>query len=155
MYTIWAVFGGFILHFLLSNYLTVLLRPNFEEPVDTAADLIDRNITPVVRPHREILVQTFANSPDPIYRELSRRILVAKTINKYNVYRRAIRKREAQGDCDRDYAVIFPRPKDEDEEAHYSSEVVKGFYHFPGSIANKKWPLKKVFKSSSMKQHAT
>ena len=40
VFTIWAVWGGFILHFLLSNYLTVLLRPKYEEPVETAADMI-------------------------------------------------------------------------------------------------------------------
>ena len=46
VFIIWAVFGGFILHFLLSNYLTVLLRPSYESPVDTAADITERNIVP-------------------------------------------------------------------------------------------------------------
>ena len=46
VFTIWAVFGGFILHFLLSNYLSVLLRPSYERSVDTAADIIERDITP-------------------------------------------------------------------------------------------------------------
>ena len=82
VYTIWAVFGGFILHFLLSNYLTVLLRPNYEEPVDTAADLIRRNLVPVVRNNEEIFRQIFANSPDPDYQELSRRLCVAEQFNK-------------------------------------------------------------------------
>ena len=50
VFTIWAVFGGFILHFLLSNYLTVLLRPSYEEPVETAEDLIKRDITPFLGP---------------------------------------------------------------------------------------------------------
>ena len=48
VFTIWAVFGGFILHFLLSNYLTVLLMPSYEIPVETAKDLIKRDITPVL-----------------------------------------------------------------------------------------------------------
>ena len=38
MYTIWAVFGGFILHFLLSNYLTVLLLPTHAHVVDVPDD---------------------------------------------------------------------------------------------------------------------
>ena len=83
VYTIWAVFGGFILHFLLSNYLTVLLRPNFEKPVDTAADLISRNITPEVQPHQKIYIQIFVNSPDLIYQELSQRLLVLKSVKSY------------------------------------------------------------------------
>ena len=149
MYTIWAVFGGFILHFLLSNYLTVLLKPNYEKPVDTAADLISQNIVPVVRQIRKIYVQTFANSPDPIYQELSRRIIVSGTRRDYAVnYERPVRT------CaNNKYAVLYPRPKSVEDRSHYSSEAVKGLYHFPGSIANKKWPLQKVFKSSSMNQH--
>ena len=150
MYTIWAVFGGFILHFLLSNYLNVLLRPNYEKPVDTAADLISRDIRPVVRNIRQIYVQIFANSPDPIYQELSRRIIVAGRRREYAVkYERPVRMCVNQN-----YALLYPpRPKSVEDKAHYSSEEVKGLYHFPGSIANKKWPLKKVYKSSSIRQH--
>ena len=146
VYTIWAVFGGFILHFLLSNYLTVLLRPNFEEPVDTAADILRLNITPVVQPNHNIYRQMFANSPDPIYQELSRRLVVAKTMGYYSKYSRAARRGHV-------YTVMFPRPQGHWDKGHYSKEYVKGRNHLSGSIANKKWPLKKVFKSSSMKQH--
>ena len=32
-------------HILLCNLLSVLLRPNFEQPVDTAQDIIDKNMT--------------------------------------------------------------------------------------------------------------
>ena len=83
VFTIWAVFGGFILHFLLSNYLTVLLRPSYEEPVETAADLIKRNITPFLRPGNEIFRQFFAASPDPDLQEISRRLAIAKDWNEY------------------------------------------------------------------------
>ena len=146
VYTIWAVFGGFILHFLLSNYLTVLLRPNFEEPVETAADLINRNITLVLQPNQKIYQQIFANSPDPIYQELSRALKVAGSLESYRQYAYWARRVH-------NYAIMFPRPQGHWDIGHYSSEAVKGRYHFPGSISNKKWPLKKVFKSSSMKQH--
>ena len=37
LWLMWAVCGGFfITNFLLSNWLTILLKPVFEEPVDTA-----------------------------------------------------------------------------------------------------------------------
>ena len=139
VYTIWAVFGGFILHFLLSNYLTVLLKPSFEKPVDTAADILQNNLIPVLQPNQRIYLQIFANYPDPIYQELSRRFIVAKT--KYKVYAYQARRNHV-------YTVMFPRPSSIYDKGHYSSEVVKGRYHFPGSIANKKWPLKKVFQRS-------
>ena len=70
VYTIWVVFGGFILHFLLCNYLTVLLRPSYEEPVETAADLIKRDIIPFYIPGGDILRQFFAASTDPNDQEI-------------------------------------------------------------------------------------
>ena len=76
VYTIWAVFGGFILHFLLCNYLIVLLRPRYEEPLDTVADLIKRNITPFMVPYSENFRQMFASSSDENYQELSRRLII-------------------------------------------------------------------------------
>ena len=83
VFTIWAVFGGFILHFLLSNYLTVLLRPSYEEPVETAADLIKRDITPFLFPGTEIYKEFFAASSDPVYQEISKRLVIAKDWDEY------------------------------------------------------------------------
>ena len=84
VFAIWAVFGGFILHFLLSNYLTVLLRPRYEEPVETAADLIKRDITPFVWPTGQIYKQIFAASSDPVDQEISRRLVIAKDWDEYD-----------------------------------------------------------------------
>ena len=126
--------------------MTVLLKPSWEEPVDTAADLNRRNLTPVVQKNQKIYVQIFANSPDPEYQKLSQRVIVANSTKLYRWYALSARN-------DSVYAVMYPRPKYADSKGYFSSEVVKGRYHFPGSIANKKWPLKKVFQSSSMKQY--
>ena len=78
VFTIWAVFGGFILHFLLSNYLTVLLKPRYEEPVETAKDLIKRNITPIMGPQSENYKQFFAASPFDTYKMISQRLVFPK-----------------------------------------------------------------------------
>ena len=78
VFTIWAVFGGFILHFLLSNYLTVLLKPRYEEPVETAKELIKRNITPIMGPQSENYKQFFAASPFDTYKMISQRLVFPK-----------------------------------------------------------------------------
>ena len=148
VYTIWAVFGGFILHFLLSRYLTVLLKQGYEEPVDTAADLIRRDITPILPRSYTIYVQIFANSPDPIYQELSRKLYICKTRKQYLDYLGQMKDKgltniatmRSQPNC----------PLSNKCPLYYSTEIVKGRYHFPGSITTKKWPLKKVFESSLM-----
>ena len=142
VYTIWAVFGGFILHFLLSNYLTVLLKPSFEEPVETVEDVIKRNLIPFFADGGEFYKQHFADSPDPNYREISRRLVVAKDWDEYEEF---VQKTVSTGL----YADIGPSPtwinSTEERKLWYrSSETIPGDYPFQIHLTNKKWPLKKV-----------
>ena len=143
VFTIWAVWGGFILHFLLSLYLTVLLRPRFEEPVETAADLIKRDITPFYQPGSEIYRQFFAASSDPTFQELSRRLVIAKSWGEYyemvgKVYSTGL------------FALLRTQPpvkidpKRGYKDWYRSSETVAGFNPYGGHLVNKKWPLKEV-----------
>ena len=140
VYTIWAVFGGFILHFLLCNYLTVLLRPSYEEPVETPADLIKRDITPFLYPGTEIWRQFFAASSDPNYKEISRRLIIASD---WDEYEDMVSKVTSTGM----FADIgsFPYALEEDFKYWYSSsETIRGDYPYAVHLANKKWPLQKV-----------
>ena len=143
VYTIWAMWGGFILHFLLCNYLTVLLRPSYEEPVETAADLIKRDITPFLQPGAEIYRQFFAASTDPNYQEIAKRLVIAKD---YDEYVDMVRKVTSTGK----YAEIGPEPaqwvvpEEEYKNWYKSSEAIRGFNPYVGHFSNKKWPLKKV-----------
>ena len=135
------MFGGFILHFLLSNYLTVLLRPTYEEPVETAADLIKRNITPFFGPGGEFYKQFFAASSDPVYQEISLRLVIAKDWDEYwELYEKVT----STGL----FASLGTFPFVDEEEFKdwfRSSETISGDYPFGGHLANKKWPLKKVY----------
>ena len=143
VFTIWAVFGGFILHFLLCNYLTVLLRPSFEEPVETAADLIERDITPFMAPRAQIFRQFFAASPDPDYQEISRRLVVAKD---WDEYEDMIRKVTSTGFFAEIGKVPDPSwvPEEEFKDWYRSSDQITGLNPYIGHLTNKKWPLKKV-----------
>ena len=138
------MFGGFILHFLLSNYLTVLLRPSYEEPVDTAADVVKRNIIPFLLPGGGIYIQLFAASPDRIYREISQRLVIAKDYDEYNndlvgkvistgMYTQI-------GTLPSTYVVTEKEYKD----WYRSIETIKGTNPYGVHLTNKKWPLKKV-----------
>ena len=73
-----------MLHILLCNFLSVLLRPSYEKPVDTTRDLLDRKITPFLVPGSEFMVQFFENSPDSNFQELSKRLYIAKDRNEHN-----------------------------------------------------------------------
>ena len=137
------MFGGFILHFLLSNYLTVLLRPSYEEPVENAADLIKRDIIPFFSQGSEIYKQFFAASKDPNYQEISKRLIFAKDWDDYDDMVRKVTStgKFAQVGSEPASWVV---PEEEYKNWYRSSEAIGGFNPYSGHLLNKKWPLKKV-----------
>ena len=54
---LWCVWGGFLLHILECNYLTVLLKPTYEKPVDTAEDIIERGLIIITGPNSGSIVE--------------------------------------------------------------------------------------------------
>ncbi len=138
--------GGFILHFLLSNYLTVLLTPSYEEPVETAKDLIKRNITPILWPTGAIYVQLFAASPDPIYQEISRRLVIAKDWEEYDDMLSKVISTGMFADMGTTPWIL--NSTDEYNDWYRSTETIPGDYPYAVHLSNKKWPLKKVLYSS-------
>ena len=144
VYTIWALGGGFILHFLLCNYLTVLLRPSYEKPVETAADLIERDISPFLWPGAEIYIQLFASSTDPNIQEISKRLVIAKDLDEYDDMNRKVTSTGKFAGIGPDPDPLFV-PENEYKNWYKSSEAVGGFNPYGGHLLNKKWPLKKVF----------
>ena len=137
------MFGGFILNFLLCNYLTVLLRPSYEEAVETSEDLIKRDIIPFLDPGAEIYIQFFAASTDPNYQEISERLVISKD---WYEYEDMVRKVTLTGK----FAEIGSHPspwfvpEEEYKNWYRSSEAIGGFNPYVGHLSNKKWPLKKV-----------
>ena len=140
VFTIWAVFGGFILHFLLCNFLTVLLRPSYEKPVDTTADIIERNIKLILFPGAEGWIEYYAASPDPICQELSQRFVTAKSWKEYE-------DSEVKVISTGMYAQIGTVPyvyPENYKDWYRSIETIPEDYPYSGYLLNKKWPLKKV-----------
>ena len=80
MLLLWCVCGGFLQHFYDSSFLNILLKRNYEKPVDTAQEIIDRNLIVITYPGAESLVEIFKNSPSEVTRTLAERTIVAKVI---------------------------------------------------------------------------
>lgn len=93
VFLIWAVFGGFILHFLMSNYLTVLVKPTYEKPIETLQDMIDRNITPFYIPGGVIYKDTLLASKDKNLHELGRRLIIPRDWDHYYNLREGVQKK--------------------------------------------------------------
>ena len=63
-----------------SLYLTILLKPTYEKPVDTPQDILDRGLTVIGTPGRESIVEVQKNSPSAVTRALAKMTVVAKVI---------------------------------------------------------------------------
>ena len=63
-----------------AKYLTILLNPSYEKPVDTAQDIIDKGLTVILLPGSESLVEIYKNSPSAVTRELAERTVVPEVI---------------------------------------------------------------------------
>ena len=67
----------FCRHILLCNLLTTILRPNFEEPLDTAKQLVENNITLYDEPGTIIWKEFLLESSIPEYNKLGETFIVA------------------------------------------------------------------------------
>ena len=80
---LWCVCGGFLQHFYESSFLDILLKKYYEDPVDTAQDVLDRGLKVIFIPGSESKVEIMKNSPSAITRELVERTVVPKVIFLY------------------------------------------------------------------------
>ena len=63
-----------------SNYLTMLMKPNYEKPVDTPEDIIDRGLTVIVDNFGGSRMEMDKNSPSDVIRKLAEITVVANVI---------------------------------------------------------------------------
>ena len=61
-----------------ANYLTILLTPNYEDPMDTAEDVLDSGLSIITYPGVQSAVEILKNSPSYITRTLAERTIVCK-----------------------------------------------------------------------------
>ena len=80
MLLLWCISGGFLLHFYESSLLDIILKRNYEKPIDTAQELLERGLSVIFTPGRESLVEILKNSPSYITRTLAERTVVPKVI---------------------------------------------------------------------------
>ena len=67
----------------MCNVLAVILRANYGSPVDSAQDMLDRNITLLLMPGAEMWRQWFESHAVPEYRELSKDMIIAESYEEY------------------------------------------------------------------------
>ena len=78
VFLLWCVFGGLLAHMLEANFLTILLKPNYEKLIDTAEDLLDSGLAVIYSPGVESKKEILMKSPYYITRTLAERAIVPK-----------------------------------------------------------------------------
>ena len=66
------------------NILSVILRANFADPVDTANDIIERNMTLSFPPGGEMWKQWLAQHDNPDYNKLAETMIIPDTWKEYD-----------------------------------------------------------------------
>ena len=80
MLLLWCISGGFLLHFYESSLLDIILKRNYEMPIDTAQEVLARGLSVIVTPGRRSIIEMLKNSPSYVTRTLAERTVVAKVI---------------------------------------------------------------------------
>ena len=123
---------------MLCNLLTTILRPNFEEPVDTAKQLVEKNITLYGLPGAEVWKQFLLDSSVPEYNILGETFIIPDdndhfwNITKHDVIGAGTHAQMA-GSL---YSAMG--------RWYRSKEKVAGHHPYGGYLTNKKWNLNEV-----------
>ena len=80
IFLLWCVCGGLLLHMFESTFFSMLIKPVYERPIDTAQDVLDSGLNVISGPERESWLEIWKNSPSNINRQLAERTIVPKVI---------------------------------------------------------------------------
>ena len=127
---------------MLCNLLTTILRPNFEEPLDTAKQLVEKNITLYMIPGREIWKRFLLESSIPEYNILGETMIVADDYDQFD----SIIEHDVIGAGTHAHGpASYLEPYHLDMGRwHRSKEKLVGNNPFAGYLTNKKWNLNEV-----------
>ena len=68
---VWGIGGGFLLYFLTCNFLTLLIKPTWDEPIRTISDLLERDMGLILLPKQDIFIRIMRDSPVDQYNKES------------------------------------------------------------------------------------
>ena len=125
--------------------------PRFEEPIDSAKQLIENNITLLIFPGGEYWVQFLANSPIPEYQTLSKHVMIAKTMRNFH----QTMKHGIMGNGTHARMSWGLTPITRSYGMWWRGNPVLGNYPYGGDLSDKKWHLNEASNIFSFKKFET
>ena len=138
-----------------ANYLTILLKPNYEDPIDTGEDVMNRGLTVISVPGGESMYETLKNSPSNITRTLAERTFVCKDWdecegkpfgNDSGLIPAAVKTGSSVLEAGILYPWYFAFGK-----WHRSKDRKSGNLYFASYMLNKKWALEEEFNNHMLR----
>ena len=118
-----------------------MLRPNFEDPLDTAEQLVEQNITLFYIPGGEIWKQQLMKSPNLFYQTLGKAMIIPQNWDEFDYLN------EFSLMVEGTHAQLSDALLPYEEELgiwHRSTEKVSGKYPFGGYLSRINWHLNEV-----------
>ena len=116
--------------------LPVILRANFDDPVDSAQDIIDSNLTLFDVPWSDMWKQWLATHANPLYRKISETMIISESWDQFEEL-------IEHGIMENKTHVIWASYLTPWEKAlglwWRSKEIVTGQYPYAGFLTRKKW----------------
>ena len=75
---IWGLCGGLFIYAFLANFRTMLLMPQYEAPIDSAQDVLDRRMLPFVDDGGEYYRDHLLQSSNTVYQQLGKITIIPK-----------------------------------------------------------------------------
>ena len=135
----WAVFGGFLLHFYLANFITMMLKPQYELPVDSAQDIIDRGLIPFA--FGDYFKEFLTQSPNPLYQQLGHKMV---EIIDETTFDRMLREDVLVSNTHVMLGGLF-KHQDEFGKFHRSDDVLKGSDPNYVTVVNRFWEYREAY----------
>ena len=125
----------------MCNILSTILRPNFEDPLDTAQQLVDNNITIYFPPGFDAWKNFLSQSNISEYNKLAETMIIAKDWDEFDYYSEHYV--IGEGTYARVVGYLYPFELDMGTWWR-SEEKISGFLPYGGYKSNKKWHLNEV-----------
>ena len=122
----------------LANLRAMLLLPAMSKPLDTAEELLDAGIIPIITPGGTFWQDLLDESPNPIYQQLGERAVMAKDWDEL----RLLAKEKIVGANTHAWITQDLVGGMDYKDFYPSKEVLEGSTPWYLWIVNKKWPLK-------------
>ena len=118
-----------------------MYQPNFEKPINTPEDLIEKNMTLFQDPGGEYWIQFLANSPIPEYNTLSKSMVIAKDWDQYY----HLTKSGIIGNGTHATMDYYLSPWRKYLGRWWQGDLVLGDFQYAGYLSDKKWYLNEAF----------